>query len=122
MRATSEEPRADAQGARAGARSSRRRVVRGTILRAITAYRTAAAADRSDVLVRVALAHALTCNSAGHVESDAARRAVDVALEAVSIAPRDAAALVVLALAYRAAGRNDQAGTTARLAREVAPA
>jgi len=82
----------------------------------------AAAADRNDVLVRVALAHVLTDYAVGHPESDAARRAVDMASEAVGIGPRDAAALVVLAQAYRAAGRSDEAEKTARVARQVAPA
>jgi hypothetical protein len=40
----------------------------------------------------------------------------------VGIGPRDAAALVVLARAYEADARHDEAEKTARLAREVAPA
>jgi len=96
--------------------------VDGTMLRAISAYHTAAAADRGDVLVRIAFANVLAIYAANHPESDAAQRAVDVALEAVSIGPRDAAALVALARAYEAAGRHDDAEKTARLARSVAPA
>jgi Flp pilus assembly protein TadD len=96
--------------------------VDGTMLRAISAYYTAAAADRGDVLVRIALANVLAIYAANHPESDAAQRAVDVALEAVSIGPRDAAALVALARAYEAAGRQAEAEKTARLARSVAPA
>jgi putative inorganic carbon (HCO3(-)) transporter len=99
-----------------------RQTVDGTMLRAISAYRMAATADRGDVLVRIALAHVLSGYAADHPESDAAQRAVDVSLEAVSIGPRDAAALVTLARAYQAAGRHDEAEKTARLAREVAPA
>src|SRR5450756_954640 len=85
-------------------------------------YYTAAAADRGDVLVRIALANVLARYAANHPESDAAQRSVDVASEAVSIGPRDVAALVVLARAYEAAGRHDDAEKTARLARSVAPA
>ena len=99
-----------------------RQAVDETMLSAISAYRVAAEADRGDVLVRIALARVLTLYAAKHPGSDAAQRAVDVALEAASIGPRDAAALVVLAGAYQAAGRHDEAETTARLAREVAPA
>ena len=98
-----------------------RQTVDGTMLRAITAYYSAAAADRGDVLVRIALANVLAGYAANHPESDTAQRSVDVALEAVSIGPRDAAALVVLARAYDVAGRHDDANKTARLAREVAP-
>ena len=98
-----------------------RQTVDGTMLRAISAYYDAAAADRGDVLVRIALANLLASYAANHPESDTAQRSVDVALEAVSIGPRDAAALVVLARAYDVAGRHDDANKTARLAREVAP-
>jgi len=99
-----------------------RQVVDGTMLRAIAAYRAGAAADRGDVLVRIALARVLTVYAAGHPGGDAAQAAVDVSLEAVRIGPRDAAALVVLAGAYQAAGRPAEAENTARLAREIAPA
>jgi O-antigen ligase len=92
-----------------------------TMLRAISAYYAAAAADRGDVLVRIALANVLARYATDHPQSDAAQRAVDVALEAARIGPRDAAALVALARAYQAAGRHDDAEKTARLAREVAP-
>jgi len=109
--------------ARAEQRAGRsQQTVDGTMLRAIAAYRMAAAADRGDVLVRIALARVLTGYAADHPTSDAAQRAIDVALEAVGIGPRDAAALVTLARAYQAAGRRDEAKKTARLARSVAPA
>ena len=108
--------------ARAGQRAGQsQQTVDGTMLRAITAYYSAAAADRGDVLVRIALASVLASYAANHPGSDTAQRSVDVALEAVSIGPRDAAALVVLARAYDVAGRHDDANKTARLAREVAP-
>ena len=99
-----------------------RQVVDGTMLRGISAYYAAAAADRGDVLVRVALADVLAAYARNNPGSDAARRAVDVALEAVGIGPRDVAALVTLAKAYQVARRHVDAVNTARLAREVAPA
>jgi len=95
--------------------------VDATMRRAIAAYSAAASADRGDVLVRISLADLLARYSANNPGSDAAQSAVDVALEAVSIGPRDAAALVTLARAYSAAGRQAEAQATARLAREVAP-
>ncbi|HEY5431991.1 MAG TPA: hypothetical protein VIL06_01110, partial [Coriobacteriia bacterium] len=109
--------------ARAGQRAGQsQQTVDGTMLRAVSAYYAAAAADRGDVLVRIALANVLASYAADHPESDAAQRAVDVALEAVGIGPRDVAALVVLSRAYQAAGRQAEAEKTARLARSVAPA
>jgi O-antigen ligase len=106
-------------GQRAG---QSRQTVDGTMLRAISAYYAAAAADRGDVLVRVALADVLTSYARNNPGSDAAQRAVGVALEAVGIGPRDVAALVTLAKAYQVAGSHVDAVSTARLAREVAPA
>jgi O-antigen ligase len=99
-----------------------RETVDATMLRAISAYYAAAAADRGDVLVRIALAGVLTSYATNNPGSDAAQRAVDVALEAVGIGPDDAAALVALAKAYRIAGSQVDAVETARLARQVAPA
>ena len=106
-------------GQRAG---QSRQAVDGTMLRAISAYYEAAAADRGDVLVRVALANVLTTYARNHPGSDAAQRAVGVALEAVGIGPRDVAALAALAKAYQVAGSQVDAVQTARLAREMAPA
>ena len=79
-------------------------------------------ADPGDALVRVAYANILVSYAARHPGSDAAQRAVEVALQASQRAPRSAAVLVVLARAYRVAGRLDDAEKTARLARSIAPA
>jgi hypothetical protein len=89
---------------------------------AVSAFYVAAGADRGDAMVRVALADVLISYAAGHPTSDAAQRAVQVAQEAVDLAPLNPAALGVLARAYEAAGRPADADKAARLARSVAPA
>jgi len=91
------------------------------LLLAPAAHRVVPVVPRA-VLVRIALARVLTVYAASHPGGDAAQAAVDVSLEAVRIGPRDAAALVVLAGAFQAAGSLDDAEKTARLARSVAPA
>jgi O-antigen ligase len=93
-----------------------------TMLRAISAYDAAASANRGDAMLRAAFANILVGYASRHPGTDAARRAVDVALEAVALAPRNPAALGALARAYEVSGRHDDAMKTARLAREVAPA
>jgi hypothetical protein len=93
-----------------------------TMLRAISAYDAAASANRGDAMLRAAFANVLVGYASRHPGTDAARRAVDVALEAVALAPRNPAALGALARAYEVSGRHDDAVKTARLAREVAPA
>jgi hypothetical protein len=91
------------------------------MLRAISAYYAAAQADRGDPMVRVALANILVGYAAQHLGSDAAQRAVQVAEEAVQLAPRNPAALGSLARAYDVSGRREDADAVARLARSVAP-
>ena len=93
-----------------------------TMLRAISAYDAAARANRGDALVRTAFANVLVGYAARHPGTDAAQRAVEVAMEAVRLAPRNPAALGALARAYDVSGRHDDAEKTARLARSVAPA
>jgi len=92
-----------------------------TMLRAISAFDVAVRADPGDALVRTAFANVLVSYAARHPESDAAQRAVEIASEAVRLAPRNPAALGSLARAYEISGRHDDAEKTARLAREVAP-
>lgn len=99
-----------------------RQAVDETMQRAISAYDAAASADPGDALVHVALANILVSFAARHPGGDAAGRALGAALYAAKLAPRNAAVLVALATAYEAAGRHEEAQTTARLAREVAPA
>jgi hypothetical protein len=60
--------------------------------------------------------------AARHPGTDAAREALDVALEAVRLAPGNPAALGALARAYDVSGRHADAVATARLARQIAPA
>ena len=93
-----------------------------TMVQAISAYYTAAAADRGDVLVRVALAKVLDAYASEHPDTDAAQRGVQVALEARALAPYNAVVLVTLAKAYEAAGHRDEALSTAQLSRSIAPA
>jgi len=92
-----------------------------TMLRAIVAFDGAARADRGDAMVRTALANVLVGLAARRPGTDAAQHAVDVALEAVRLAPRNPAALGALARAYDISGRDDEAARTAQLAREIAP-
>jgi Flp pilus assembly protein TadD len=96
--------------------------VEETMRGALSAYEAAAAADRGDMYTRVKLANLLIQFASVHPESDSAQRAVEVAQDAVRLAPHNATTLVVLARAYEAAGNLGEAGTTARLARSVAPA
>ena len=96
-------------------------IVEATMSRGIAAFTTAAEADRGDAMVRVALSNTLLRYSVARPESDAAQRAVQVALEAVALAPRNPAALGALAFAYRAIGRRAEAEAAARLARSIAP-
>jgi tetratricopeptide (TPR) repeat protein len=93
-----------------------------TMLRAISQYDVAASANPADALVRTAYANILVGYAASHPGTDAAQRAVDVALQAVALAPRNPAVLAALARAYDVSGRRDEALQTARLAREIAPA
>src|SRR5665647_832125 len=93
-----------------------------TMLRAISAYDAAARVNCGDALVRAAFANVLVGYAARHPGTDAAQRAVEVAMEAVRLAPRNPAALGALARAYDVSGRHDDAEKTARLARSVAPA
>jgi O-antigen ligase len=95
--------------------------VEETMRRAVSAYEAAATADRGDMYTRVKLAYLLTLLAPVYPEIDAAPRAVEVAQDAVRLAPTNATTLVALALAYEAAGRLDEADKTARLARSVAP-
>lgn len=87
----------------------------------VSAFYVAAAVDRGDPMVRVALAGVLLKLAAGG-SGDAAQRAVQVAQEAVRLAPHNPAALVVLARAFQATGRGPEAEAEARLARSIAPA
>ena len=96
--------------------------VDATMLRAIAAFDVAARGNPGDAMLRAAYSNALVGYAARHPDTDAARRAVDVALEAVRLAPRNPAALAALARAYDVSGRRADAESTARLAREVAPA
>jgi O-antigen ligase len=95
--------------------------VDATMLRAIEAYHAAAQADPSDPLVRIAMANVLTSYGVRHPDTNASQRAIEVAQEAVRLAPRNPAALAVLAKEYQAAGLLNQAEKTARLAHSVAP-
>jgi len=97
-------------------------VVDETMSRAIEAYDSAAAADRGDVFARIGLANLLVGSAQVHPGSDAGQRAVSVALDARRLAPQNAEVLVILARAYQAAGRLDEAEKTAQLARSIAPA
>lgn len=92
-----------------------------TMLRAIVAFDAAARADRGDPMVRTALANVLVGLAVRRPGTDAAQHAVEVALEAVRLAPRNPAALGALARAYDVSGRDVEAAKTAQLAREVAP-
>lgn len=93
-----------------------------TVVVALARYQDAAAADPGDALVRTAFANVLVGYAARHPETDAAQRAVEVASQAVSLAPRNPAALAALARAYEVAGRHADAQSTARAARQIAPA
>lgn len=106
-------------GQKAGASAQ---AVDETIVRAISSYETAVSANPGDALVRTAFANVLVGYAARHPGSGAAQRAVDVAAQAVALAPRNPAALAALARAYEVSGRRADAEATARLAREVAPA
>ena len=97
-------------------------VVDETMSRAIAAYEAATAADRGDVFARIGLANLLVSSAQVHPDSDAAQRAVSVALGARRLAPQNAEVLVGLARAYQAAGRLEEAEKTAQLARSIAPA
>ena len=89
---------------------------------AISAYYVAVTFNAGDATVRVALADILLRYAATHPGSDAAQRAVQVALEAAKLAPHNPAVLGALARSYQAAGRLNDAEATARLARTIAPA
>lgn len=89
--------------------------------RGIAAFKSAAASDPGDPMVRIALANVLVGYAAEHPESDAAVRATAVAEEAVGFAPNNPAALAALARAYDVSGRRDEANAAARLARRIAP-
>ncbi|MEI7815056.1 MAG: O-antigen ligase family protein, partial [Coriobacteriia bacterium] len=95
--------------------------VDATLRRGIAAFYVAAQADRGDAMVRVALSNTLLRHAAQDPTGNSAQQAVQVAQEAVRLAPRNPAALAALAMAYRAVGRLDEAEKTAQLAREVAP-
>lgn len=90
--------------------------------RAIAAYQAAARSNPGDAMVRVALANILISYASTHPGSGAADQAIQVARESVRLSPENPAALVALARAYQVAGRQSDALSTARLAREVAPA
>jgi hypothetical protein len=92
-----------------------------TTLRALAKYDAAASINPGDALVRTAYANVLVAYAARHPETDAAKLAVQIALEAVTLAPRNPAGLGALARAYDVSGRREEANQTARLAREVAP-
>jgi hypothetical protein len=96
--------------------------VDATILTAISSYEAAVAANPGDALVRTAFANVLVGYAARHPGSGAAQRAVEVATDAVALAPRNPAVLAALARAYQVSGRQSEAEQTARLARHVAPA
>jgi hypothetical protein len=89
---------------------------------AISAYGVAAAANPGDAMVRVALVDVLLRYASSYPATDAAQRAVQVALGAEKLAPHNPAVLVALAQSYRAAGRASDADAAARLARSIAPA
>jgi O-antigen ligase len=92
-----------------------------TLLRAIVAFDAASEADPGDPMVRTALANVLVGLAARRPDTSAAEHAVEVALEAVRLAPHNPAALGALARAYDVSGRDAEAEKAAQLAREVAP-
>jgi len=97
-------------------------VVDATMLRAISAFETAANANRGDAMLRAAFSNVLVGFAARHPDTDAAARAVETALEAVRLAPGNPAALGALARAYDVSGRRADAEQAAQRARAVAPA
>ena len=92
------------------------------MLRAISAFETAANANRGDAMLRAAFSNVLVGFAARHPDTDAAARAVETALEAVRLAPGNPAALGALARAYDVSGRRADAEQAAQRARAVAPA
>ena len=97
-------------------------VVDEAMLRAISAFETAAGANRGDAMLRAAFSNVLAGFAARHPGTDAAARAVETALEAVRLAPGNPAALGALARAYDVSGRRADAEQAAQRARAVAPA
>jgi Flp pilus assembly protein TadD len=73
-------------------------------------------------MLRAAFSNVLVGYAARHPGADAAARAVEVALEAVQLAPGNPAALGALARAYDVSGRRAEAEQAAARARAVAPA
>ena len=104
---------------KAGASS---RVVDEVMLKAISAFETAAGANRGDAMLRSAFSNVLVGFAARHPGTNAAARAVETALEAVRLAPGNPAALGALARAYAVSGRRADAEQAALRARAVAPA
>jgi O-antigen ligase len=91
------------------------------MLGVLSRYDALVQADPGDSLVRVAYVNLLVGFAARHPGSNAAQRAVDVALDASRLAPHSAVVLTALARAYQIAGRPADADRTARLARLIAP-
>ena len=92
------------------------------MLDVMSEYDAVSKADRDDVHIRVAHANLLVSWAAQHPGSAVGQRAIEVALDAVGLSPRNPAALAALARAYQVTGRADDAEKTARLARSIAPA
>lgn len=88
----------------------------------IAAFYEATAADRGDAMVHVALANVLTNFARQSAQAGSAQEAVQVALDAAKLAPRNPAVLAALAEAYRVDGREADAQNAAHLAHTVAPA
>lgn len=91
--------------------------------RVLAEYQTVVDADPGDVHIRIAQATLLISYAAAHPgAADGVQRALSAALEAQKRAPRNPAALCVLARAYEVAGHLEEAESAARLARSIAPA
>jgi O-antigen ligase len=88
----------------------------------ISAYREAAAADRGDPMVRVALSNVLINSARQTGQAAPAAESLQVAIDAQALAPRNPAVLAALAEAYRINGREADAQRAAQLAHQVAPA
>lgn len=89
---------------------------------ALEAYESASAADRGNVLVRLAYARYLLYLNSASPNPELIQRAIRPTEEALSLSPVNAQALVTAALVYQAAGRPDDARKAEQLARSVAPA
>jgi len=93
-----------------------------TMDRAASAYEAALAADHDDMLIRVEYSSFLVSYARVRPQSNAAARAMEVALAANALAPHDVATVVAMAKAYSAAGRTEEALKAAALARGLSPA